>query len=189
MPSLQPVAVRVLGGERVLDLLVVDDAALAGVDQEHAAGLQAALADDLGRIDVEHADLGGHDHEVVVGHPVAARPQAVAVEHGADHGAVGEGDARRAVPRLHHAGVELVEGAPVGVHLGVVLPRLRDHHQHGVVQRAAGEVQQLEHLVEAGGVGCALGADRKRLVEIGQQRGWRPSPRGLASSSGCPAPC
>ena len=85
MPSLEPLAVRVLGGELLLDLLVVDDATLAGVDQEHLAGLQTALADDLGRVDVDHADLGRHDDEVVVGDPVAARAQPVAVEHGADH--------------------------------------------------------------------------------------------------------
>jgi hypothetical protein len=50
----------------------LDDAALLGVDQEHAAGLQAALAHDLGGVDVEHARLGGHDDEAVLGDPVAA---------------------------------------------------------------------------------------------------------------------
>ena len=55
-----------------------------GVDQEHPAGLQATLADDLRRVDVEHADLAGQHDEVVVGDPVAARTQAVAVEHRAD---------------------------------------------------------------------------------------------------------
>ena len=64
----------------------------------------------LGR-DVEHADLGRHDDEAVLGDDVARRAQAVAVEHRADHRAVGERDRRRAVPRLHQAGVVLVEGA------------------------------------------------------------------------------
>ena len=105
-----------------------------GVDQEHAARLQPALLHDARRVDVEHADLARHDHEVVVGHPVAARAQAVAVEHRADHGAVGERDRRRAVPRLHQRRVELVEGALLRRHRRVVLPRLRDHHQHRVRQ-------------------------------------------------------
>ena len=56
----------------------------------------------LGR-DVEHADLGRHDDQVVLGDVVARRAQAVAVEHGADADAVGERDRRRAVPRLHQA--------------------------------------------------------------------------------------
>ena len=34
-------------GEAVLQLLVVDDAALSEVDEEHLAGLQAPLLDDL----------------------------------------------------------------------------------------------------------------------------------------------
>ncbi len=189
MPSVEPLVVRVLGGELLLDLLVVDDAPFAGVDQEHLAGLQPALADDLRRVDVDHADLRRHDHQIVVGHPVPARPQAVAVEHGADHLAVGERDARRAVPRLHHAGVELVERAPVGVHLVVVLPRLRDHHQHRVVQRTTRR-------------GAAVRAPR-RSVRCRRRPACRsgtparapagvrslPAPRGHASSSGCPARC
>ena len=167
---LEPLPVRVLGGQRRLDLLVVDDAPLGGVDEEHPSRLQPALGDDLGGVDVDDADLGRHHDEVVVGDPVAARPQAVAVEHGADHRAVGEGDAGRAVPRLHHAGVEAVE-VPLGrVEVGVVLPRFGDHHQHGVVDGAAAEVEQLEHLVEAGGVGGARRADREGPVDALEDR-------------------
>jgi hypothetical protein len=121
-------------GELALDLLVLDDPVLLGVDEEHPARLQPALAHDLRGVDVEHADLGREHHETVVGDPVAGRAQAVAVEHGADLGAVGERDAGGTVPGLHQRGVELVEGAPLGVHLGVVLPRLRDHHEHRVRQ-------------------------------------------------------
>jgi len=96
--------------------------------------LEPAAAHDAGGLDVEHADLGGEDDQAVGGHPVPARAQAVSVEHGPDHGAVGERDQRGAVPRLHHRGVELVEGAALGVHLAVVLPRLRDHHEQRVRQ-------------------------------------------------------
>ena len=167
---LQPLGVRMLGGEGGLDLLVVDDAPLGGVDEEHPPRLQPALGDHLRRVDVDDADLGRHHDDVVVGDPVAAGPQPVAVEHGADDGAVGERDAGRAVPRLHQRGVEPVERPLVGVHLAVVLPRRRDHHQHGVVDRAPGEVEQLEHLVEAGGVRRARSADRVRPIEVGQQR-------------------
>ncbi len=46
-PLFEPLAVGMHGGELGLDLVVVDDAALRGVDQEHLAGLQAALRDDL----------------------------------------------------------------------------------------------------------------------------------------------
>ena len=109
--GVQPLVVGVLAGQLGLDLLVLDDAVLVGVDQEHPARLEPALAHDRGGVEVEHADLGGEDDEAVVGDPVAAGTQAVAVEHGADLAAVGEHDAGRAVPRLHHRGVELVERA------------------------------------------------------------------------------
>ena len=93
----------------------------------------------------------------VVGHPVAGRAQAVAVEDGADDRPVGEGHGGRAVPRLHERGVVAVEGPPGRVHRAVVLPRLGDHHQHGVVDGPAAEVEQLQHLVERGRVAGSRG--------------------------------
>ena len=72
------------------------------------------------------ADLGGEDHEVVVGDNIARRPQAVAIQRRADLAAVGERHRRRAVPGLHHRRMVFVEGAPVGVHRGVLLPSLGD---------------------------------------------------------------
>ena len=143
-----------------------------GVDQEHPAGLQPALGHDVGGRDVEHADLAGQDDEVVLGLPPAAGAQAVAVEDGADQRAVGEADGGRAVPRLHDRGVEPVEGPAGRVHLVVVLPRLRDHHQDGVRQRPAGQVQQLEHLVEGRRVAEVAGGHREDPVQA--QLGRRP---------------
>ena len=188
LAGLQPLGVRLLGGEAGLDLVVLDDAVLDGVDEEHPAGLQPALADDLGGVDVEDADLGAEDDEAVVGDPVAAGAKAVAVEDRADLLAVGEGDAGRAVPGLHHRGVELVEGAAGRVHGVVVLPRLRDHHQHGVRQRTAAEVQEFEHLVEGRGVGGVRRADREDRSRLRRRRtGRRPAAtRGRPSSCGCP---
>ncbi len=164
--GVQPLVVRVLLGELALDLLVLDDPVLVGVDQEHPAGLEPPLAHDRGRVEVEHADLGGQHDQPVVGDPVAARAQPVAVEHRADLRAVGEDHARGAVPRLHQRGVERVERLALGAHLLMVLPGLRDHHQHRVGQAAAGHVQQLQHLVEARGVGRARRADREQPLEL-----------------------
>ena len=152
--------------ELVLQLLVVDDAALLEVDQEHLARLQAPLLDDLVLGDRQHAGLRGHDHQVVVGDDVARRAQAVAVERGADLPAVGEHHRGRAVPGLQHRGVVFVEGAAALVHRRVLLPGFRDHHHRGVRQRVAAHRQQLERVVEGGGVGLALEADRVELVQV-----------------------
>jgi hypothetical protein len=132
----QPLGVRELSGERRLDLLVLDDPPLRGVDEEHPSRLEAALAHDGLGGEVEDAGLGGEDDQAVLGDPVAAGTQAVAVQDRPDE-----------VPsvKVMHAGpshgsivkrVELVEGPAIRVHLLVVLPRLRDHHQHGVGQRS-----------------------------------------------------
>ena len=164
--GVQPLLVGVLGGQFGLDLLVGDDAALGGVDQEHPARLQAHPLDHLGRVEVEDTDLGGHHHKTVLGHPDPGRAQPVAVEHRADDGAVGEAHRGRSVPRLHQRCVIGVEGPAGGVHRVLPLPRLRDHHQHRVGQAAAAEVQQFEHLVEAGGIRGAGGADREDLLQV-----------------------
>ena len=164
-PGVQPVLVRVLGGQGRLDLFVLDEAPGGRVGQEDAAGLQPPLPDHRGRVDVEDADLAGQHDQAVAGHPVPPGAQAIAVEHGADHRAVGERDQGRAVPRFHQRGVELVERAPFRAHLLVVLPRLRDHHQHRVRQRPAAHVQQLQALVEAGRVAGVLVQDREEPLD------------------------
>ena len=144
----QPLGVGPFLHHAALDLLVVDDAPLLGVDHEHVAGLQAALADDIGGRDVEHARLGGGDHHTVLGDPVAPRPQAVTIEHGAHAHTVGEADRGGTVPGLHQARVELVERAAGGIHGLMLRPRLRDHHHHRVRERTAGEHHQFQHVVE-----------------------------------------
>ncbi|CAB4897173.1 unannotated protein [freshwater metagenome] len=168
-PLIEPILIGMFAGECALDLVIGHDASLSGVYQEHAPGLQPALLHDARRIDVDHAALTGEYDEVVVGDPVAARSQPIAVEDSTDHGAVGEGNAGRAVPRLHQRGVEAVEGPLGGVHDVVVLPGLRDHHQHRVRQRTATKVEQFEHFVEARRVRAAGRADGKGPLDTGQQ--------------------
>ncbi len=163
---MQPLLVRGGGGQLGLDLLVVDDPALSGVDQEHLPRLQPAFLHHLVRGNVEDTDLRGHDDQAVVGHPVTGRTQSITVEHRADDRTVGEGDRRRAVPRLHQRRVELVEGPPGRVHLVVVLPRLRDHHEDRVREAAPGQVEQFQDLVEAGRVAGAVRADGEDPAEV-----------------------
>jgi hypothetical protein len=144
----EPLAVGTIAGELLLDFGVGDDAALDGVDEEHVTGLQTALlADGFGR-QVEHAGLGGHDTEVVVGDVVAAGTQAVAVQHGAHLATVGERDGGGTIPRLHEAGVVLVEGLAGVIHRLVVGPRFGNHHHHRMRERAPGEHEELEGVVE-----------------------------------------
>ena len=170
--ALGPLLPRLQLRDLLLELGVLHDPALDGVHQEHGARGHAALAHDRAIREVDHADLRGEDDQPVLGLPEAAGAQPVAVEHRAHASAVGEGHGGGPVPRLHERGVVLVEGAPVGVHGLVVLPGLRDHHHHGLHERAAREHEQLGDLVEGLRVRGALGADREQLLGIAaQQRG------------------
>ena len=162
----EPLGIGLLRGQLPLDFFVGDDAALLGVDQEDAARVQPLLQQDVLLGHVEHADFRRHDDQVVFGHVVARRAQAVAIEHGADDLAVGERDGRRAVPRLHHRRVVLVKRLALGRHRFVPGPRLGNHHQHGVRQRAAGHHEELEHVVEGRRVAAAFADDRQNLLQI-----------------------
>ena len=162
----EPLPIGVLGGEFGFDLLVGDDPALRGVDQEHAAGLQSHSFDDPRGVEIEDAGLGGHHHQTVVGHPDARRSQPVAVEDRTDDGAVAEAHRGGAVPGLHQGGVIRIERPPGRIHRRVSFPGLGDHHQHRVGQAAAAKVQEFENLIEAGAVGGTRSAHREDLRHV-----------------------
>ena len=165
-PPLEPFAVRLLAGDLALDLAVLDDAAAGEVDEEDVPGLQAALADHvLGRL-VDHAGLRAEHDPAVLGLEPAAGAQAVAVERGADHAAVGERDRRRPVPRLHQAAVERVEARQLLRQVLAALVGLGDHHHHRVRDAAAAEREQLEHVVERRRVRAAGPDDGQDLRQV-----------------------
>ena len=165
----EPFVIRVRGGEVVLDLVVLDDAVVFQVDEEHLARLETSLAGYRRRVEVEHTGLGGQDDQAIIGDPVASRAQPVAVQDRTDLGAVGENDAGRPVPRLHQRGVELIKRTPLGVHVHVVLPGLGDHHHDRMRQRTTAQVKQLQNLVEGGRVAAFGLDDRIKALELSGQ--------------------
>ena len=167
----EPLAPGLRRRELGLDLVVLDDAAGLGVDEEHLARAQATLAHDSARLDLQHADLARQHDESIVGDEVATGAQAVAVEGGADERSVGEDEGGRAVPRLHEHRVVLVEVAANRVDVELVLVGLRHHHHHGVRQAAPGEVEELDDLVEGGRVARAAGDDRQHGRQVAEQLG------------------
>ena len=176
--ALQPFAVGVALGQRRLEFLVGNEPAFLEIDQEHLAGLQPPLGDDVLLRNRQHADFRRHDDAVVAGDDIARRPQPVAVERGADLPAVGEGDCRGAVPRLHQRRIVFVELAAFLVHQLIAGPCLRNHHHHRVGERIAAHGEKFERVVEAGGVGLAFVGDRPQLLDVGAE--LRRRDRGLA---------
>ena len=140
---LNPLLVRAAVGQARFELFVVDHAALFEVDQEHLAGLQTPFANNLALGHGQHARLGTHDHQVVVGDAIARGAQAVAVQGGANLAAIGEHDGRGAVPGFEHGGVVFIERAATGVHGAVVFPWLGNHHHHGLADWVTRHGQQL----------------------------------------------
>ena len=66
-------------GKFRLNFVVRNDPLFFQVDEQHLAGLQAPLFDDLFFRNRQHAHFRGHDDVAVVGHIVAGGAQAVAV--------------------------------------------------------------------------------------------------------------
>jgi len=168
---LDPLAVGLGRRQLLLDFVVTDDAPLLQVDQQHLAGLQAPLLDNTFVGDRQHAGFRSHDDEIVVGHQIARRPQAIAVERGADLAAIGERHRRRAVPWFHQGHVVLVEGATLFIHERVAGPGFGDQHHHGVGEAVAAHHQEFERVVEAGGVGLPIVDQRPDLLQILAEQG------------------
>jgi len=66
--------------------------------------------------------------------------------------------------------VILVEGAAFAIHQRVAGPRLRNQHHGRVRQAVAAHHQELERVVEAGGVGLALVGDRPQLGDVAAEQ-------------------
>ena len=162
----EPVAVGLLVGVLVADLVVPQHAALRGVHLEHLARAQAARAQDVLGLHVDGAHLGGQDEAVVARDVVARGTQAVAVERRPQDATVRERDGGRAVPGLHEHGLVGVVGAALPGQVGVVVPRLGDHERHGAVEGSAVHREELEHVVEDGGVGAFLVDDGQHGFQV-----------------------
>ena len=166
-----PVTEGLLRRKVGLDLVVPDDAPLGGVDNEHLAGAERARLQDLVGLDGQGACLGGKDHAVVVGDVVAGGTQAVPVEGGAGDAAVRECDGGRAVPALGEHGLVAVVGATRVGELLVLVPRLGEQHGDGTREGPAVHGEELEHVVEDGGVRALAVDDGHHVAEVRAQHG------------------
>ena len=160
-----PLAVRLPRRDLLLDLLVGDDASLLDVDEEHLAGREAALLEDVLGWEGEHAELARHDNQSALRHHVFCGAEPVSVERRADHVAVGEDERGRSIPRLDEGRVVLVERALVLGHVRLRGPRLGHEHHHDVRQRASAGDEEVDDVVERRRVG-AVGTDDR--LEVGK---------------------
>ena len=157
---------------------VVVEAAFPRIDDDHLTGTELPAPDpSAGQVD--HPGLRRTDDEPVVGHPVAQRPEPVAVERRADRHAVGEDQRRRAVPRLHQRRVPPVERSPLLVHVGGLFPRGGDEHGDRAADVSAFPMpptllgEELDGLVQDGRVGTPVvdhGPEERLLGRRGESQ-------------------
>ena len=144
----EPFAVWLVGSQLFGDFLGFDDALLFEIDKEHSARTESRTITNLVCWNIEYAGLGGHHEDVVGGHGVSEWAKSVSVEDGAEHVPIGKDDHRRAVPRLHHAAVILVEVLDVLRHRFMVVPCGGHHHRCRVVYGSTTHVYGFERVVE-----------------------------------------
>ena len=184
---IQPFAVGLTTGVVRLQLLVVHQPSPDGVHQQHFARTEPVFPEDGFLGNVQHAHLAGENQPSVICDVIPAGSQAVPVENRAHHVAVAEQDRGRAVPRLQHGGIVLVEVPLLGIHAPVVAPRLRDGHHDGQRQLHAVHEQKFQGVVQHGRVRAPLvddGQDLRHIVlQVLTADGLLPSQHGIDVSS------
>ena len=149
---LDPLAVRPLPGERILDLRVAQQLSRDGVDCDHLAGAKPAFLDDLRIVDSRGAHLRAEREESISREAVARGAQAIAVETRADRAAVAEDQRGGSIPRFVQTGMVLIEGREFWGDRSIAPPRRRNEHRHGVQEAAPAHRERLERVVDARGI-------------------------------------
>ena len=166
--GVEPLAIRMLRSETLLDLSIVVDLSLFGIDEQDLTRLQASFFCDLGWVEVHHADLRGHHHGAVLGDRVAGRAQTIAVEHTSGVAAVAEHQGGRTVPRLHEDGMIFIEGLQILADRVLVVEALRNHHRQGVRQTHAVHDEEFKDVVQRGRVTHVGLHDRRDVADVAE---------------------
>ena len=148
------------------------------VERQHLAWAKAALFDDPIVVELDRTDLRTSHDQALGGDLVATRPQAIAVQSGADEAAIREGQRRRSVPRLDDRRVVVVEGLDLRRQPDIAFPGAGHEHAQCVQHVATVALEHVQRLVEAGRVRALLPDDR---TNFGRQAGLtRPHPGAIA---------
>ena len=170
---LHPAAVRHAPGHFILGFSIGYQPVVHQVAVNHLPGTEAAFAGYFFRGNVRHARFRSQNENIIRGQRIARGAQAVAVQHGASIDAIGKNDGGRTVPGLHHGGVVFKETAHIRPQMVIDAPGLRHEHKHDMAQVPSGGGQQLNHVVQAGGIALAGGNKRQQLLQVIPQQSGR----------------
>ena len=68
---IQPVLIRLFSRNLLLEFVVTNNAALLGINQKHAARLQATLFEHPLGLNFQHPNFRGHNHQIIFGDIIA----------------------------------------------------------------------------------------------------------------------
>ncbi len=145
------------------------DASPRRLHKQHFARSEAAETSDLGPLDRNRTRFRRRHYEAFAGHRIRERAKAVAIEHRAHRGPVGEHERRRAVPRGQEAGRPAQERHGRRGAARVERRSLGDQRAQGGRQAPPGRHQQLHHVVERFGIGAIGREQRTTLGDRGEQ--------------------
>src|SRR5216683_3140747 len=91
---------RPLRGERAFEIAIMQDLVPLEIEGKHLPRPEPGLFDDAIVVQLNRADLGAGDDQTLGGDLVATRPQAIAIERGADEATIGERQRGGTVPWL-----------------------------------------------------------------------------------------
>ena len=163
---LYPIAIGLFLCIAGTQLVIPDNAIGRSIDFHHFTRTKTACGKDVGGLDFDGSNLRGKQEAIVTRDVVAGRTQAVAIERSTERGAIGVGDSGRTIPRLHEHGLVFVIGTTTSGKRFVVVPRLGQQHGNGASHIATIHHQELEHIIEDGGVGALFVDDRQNRFQI-----------------------
>ena len=164
--SIHPLTVRLSAGIVLLYLLIVKKSALHGIYEEHLSRMQTLLHDHPRLVDIQNSDLGGEYERVIVHNVIPGRSESVSVEHRSENIPVRKQYRCRAVPRLHHSCVILIEIPLLLGHDMIVCPRLGNEDQCCQRERKTAHHEKLQCVVEHCRIRSGSVYDRKHLQKI-----------------------
>ena len=164
--AVQPLTVRLPVSIVLLAVVIGDDFLLLRVDQKNSSGRQAGFLHHVFRRNIQNSHLRGEDQPVVIGDVIPGRTQSVPVKGRTEHISVGKQNCRRAVPRLHHGRIVMVEILLILVHETIVVPRLRNGHHHGKRKIHAVHVEEFQRVVQHRRIGTRRADHRINLVDV-----------------------
>ena len=132
--GVQPLAVRMLLSQALLDFAIIVNLAFLGINQENLTRLQATLLCNLSRIEIHDTYLRSHNHHIILGDGIACWAQTVSIEHTTGVAAIAEEQGSRTIPWFHQDRVILIESLQILRDRVLVVEALWHHHCHGVRQ-------------------------------------------------------